>query len=381
MIVPGIEEVLRAPEQYLRGRVGLICHAASVTRSGLATAAALHNKLGRRLAALFGPEHGVSSRGGAGEEIGHHRHPRWDIPIYSLYGPTRRPTSEMLEQVDTLVYDLQDIGARPYTYVSTLREVLEAAAEQRCRVVVADRPAPLANTVDGPMLNPRFRSFVSHVPSPVVYGMTPGETALWLKRTLRLKLDLMVAPCSGYRRQACPRCRWKAPSPAMVSWTTALCFPITVFFEAIPALDHGRGTDAPFESVAAPHLDVIELTQRLSRRKLPGLHFKPCSYRAATGLYRDRPVQGVRITVTDPRVYRPVQAATVLIHELQNMLGRHAIWNGPGARPDFFDKLMGTDRVRLHMEKGRDPAALFERWQRESAAFLRARERSLLYSA
>ncbi len=321
----------------------------------------------------------MSSRGGAGELLDHGLHPRWRIPIYSLYGPTRRPTAAMLRKLDTLVFDLQDIGARPYTYVSTLREVLEAAADHQVRVIVADRPAPLANIVDGPMLRPRFQSFVGHVPTPVVYGMTPGEMAIWLKRKLGLKLELAVAPCVRYRREARPRYRWTPPSPAIVSWDSALCFPITVFFEAIPVLDHGRGTATPFQTVAAPYLDAVELTGRLSAWQLPGVRFAACSYFAAVGLYRGRHVQGARITVTDPCRYRPVQTAVVMIHELQNMLGRNAIWAGPESRPEFFDKLMGTDSVRRRLERGRDPATLFQRWHKEAAGFRRTRNSALFY--
>lgn len=380
-VKPGIDRLLNPAPDLLVGRVGLVCHAASVTGRGTSSAVALRRMLGDRLTCLFGPEHGVSSRGGAGESIGHMTHPTWKIPVYSLYGSTKRPTAGMLRHVDTLVYDLQDIGARPYTYVSTLREVLEAASEHGVRVVVADRPAPLANTVDGPMLRSRFESFVGHIPSPVAYGMTPAETALWLKRTLKLKLDLKVSPCIRYRREARPRYPWCPPSPAIVSWDSALCFPITVFFEAIPALDHGRGTSTPFQTVAAPYLDVVELTERMDRWQLPGLHFVPCSYQAAVGLYRGRHVQGVRIAVTNPHLYQPVRTAVLLIHELQNMLGRSAIWNGPDARPDFFDKLMGTDLVRRHIENARDLRSLFNQWDKEQRAFKRARARFLLYTA
>lgn len=380
MIVrPGIDDLLSHKRGMLEGRIGLVCHAASRAGMGMHTAAALRRHIGSRLVCLFGPEHGVTGRVGAGEAVTHQRHPRWKIPVYSLYGQHKRPTAAMLRDVDTIVYDLQDIGARPYTYVSTLREILEAAAEHHSRVIVTDRPVPLASVVDGPMRHPDFESFVSHVPAPVVYGMTPGEMALWLKKALRLDLDLHVVPCRKYRRQARPDYAWTPPSPAIVSWDSALCFPITVFFEAIPIVDHGRGTATPFQTLATPQLDVVQFAERMNRWDLPGVRFAPCSYEAKAGLYRGRHVQGLRITVTDPRTYHPVHTAVLLIHELQHMFGPALIWRNREARPEFFDKLMGTDRVRRALEKGESPISLFVKWRAEHQKFLRTRAQCLLY--
>lgn len=379
IVRPGIDDLLSQSREMLEGRIGLVCHAASRTGTGMHTAAALRRHIGSKLVCLFGPEHGVTGRVGAGEAVTHQCHPQWKIPVYSLYGQHKRPTAAMLRDVDTIVYDLQDIGARPYTYVSTLREILEAAAEHQRRVIIADRPAPLASVVDGPMRHPDFDSFVSHVPTPVVYGMTSGEMALWLKQTFRLDLELHVVPCSKYRRQARPHYAWIPSSPAIVSWDSALCFPITVFFEAIPIVDHGRGTATPFQTVAAPHLDVVQFVERMTRWNLLGVRFAPCSYEARIGLYRGRHVQGLRITVTRPRSYRPVQTAVLLIHELQSMLGPGVIWRTREARPEFFDKLMGTDCVRRALEKGAPPASLFAEWHTGQQKFLRSRAQCLLY--
>lgn len=379
LVRPGIDRLLHECRDFLEGNVALVCHAASVTSTGEHSSVALRKLLGRRLACLFGPEHGVQSKAGAGQWVDHQVHPRWKIPIYSLYGTTRRPTREMLEGISTLVFDLQDIGARPYTYVSTLREVLEAAAEFGCRVVIADRPAALANIVDGPMLDARFDSFVAHIPAPVVYGMTPGETALWLKGALKLNVEVLVARCAGYHRQARPRYRWVPPSPAIVSWESALCFPITVFFEAIPTLDHGRGTPTPFQTIASPRLDWLSLLERLRKHELRGVTFEGCSYIARMGLYAGQPVQGLKLNVVHPRRYEPVKTAICLIEELTNLLGPAAIWGCRESRPEFFDKLMGTDRVRVALQKGVPAESLFADWNKQTFNFKKTRESLLLY--
>lgn len=377
---PGIESLLREGAAWLDGaRVGLVCHPASVTSGGLHSSIALRRAIGSRLVCLFGPEHGVTGRGGAGEKMPHGRHPRWKIPIHSLYGDTRRPTAAMLEGVDAIVFDLQDLGARPYTYVATLRYLLEAAAEHGKRFIVADRPAPLAGVVDGPMLEPDFESFVSGIPSPVVYGMTSGETALWLRRTLKLDVDLRVARVSGYRRQARPRMDWVPPSPAIVSWDSALCFPVTVFFEALPVADHGRGTATPFQTLAAPKLDAVRFCGRLRELDLPGVKFAPCSYEAAVGALKGRPVQGVRIKVVKPHAFKPVRTGVAMIQILQELIGRKAVWEAPGTRPEFFDLLMGTDSVRKALLAGKSAKAIAAAWTRATKPFLRAREACRLY--
>ena len=377
---PGIDLLLMNPAALRKARVGLVCHPASVTSSGTHSSIALRKALGKQLTCLLGPEHGVTGRGGAGEKMGHSRHARWNIPIFSLYGDTRRPTPEMLRCLDVIIFDLQDLGARSYTYVSTLRYILEAAAEHDKQVIVADRPIPLASAVDGPVLNPRFQSFVGCIPSPVVYGMTPGETALWLQKTLMLDVDLQIARAEGYRRQARPPYRWVPSSPAIVSWDSGLCFPITVFFEALPAVDHARGTRNPFQAIGAPWLNTAAVCSALRHGGATGVSFSPCRYRAALGAYRGQIVQGIRLRVTNPVDFTPIKAAVSLLDALQRVHGKDEIWGAPGSRPAFFDKLMGTDAVRKGLLKGEKPERIFTAWKAKTGAFLKSRDTCLLYS-
>ncbi|HOW97018.1 MAG TPA: DUF1343 domain-containing protein [Kiritimatiellia bacterium] len=378
---PGIETLLIHHLDRLRGRrVGLVAHPASVDSNG---AHSLQRMLdaGVNLVALFGPEHGFTGRGGAGEVIADGREPVSGLPIRSLYGDTRKPTPEMLCDLDAVVFDLHDLGARPYTYVSTLRYVMEAATDNGKAVIVADRPIPLPRVVDGPMLDPAFESFVGFVRTPVSYGMTPGETARFLREDLCLDLDLFVAPMRGFSRNApSPTGRWIPPSPAIRSWACAAGFPATVFFEALPSLDHGRGTDQAFQVVGAPWLDALALADGLARHPLPGVRFEPCSYRAEGAALKGLEVRGIRLDITDPAAFRPVQSGVTLIAILQELYGPEALWDAPGARPEFFDKLMGTDAVRRALLDGAAPEAIAAGWPKRQIAFLETRQASLRYT-
>lgn len=379
----GIDALVGEHADWLKHqRVGLVAHAASRSATGNPSPSLLRETLGHQLVCLFGPEHGFLGRAGAGEEVAHANHPDWNIPVHSLYGKTRRPTSEMLHGVDTIVFDLQDLGARPYTYVSTLRYVLEAAAEHDRAVIVADRPVPLAGIVDGPMLRPEFESFVGGIPAPVVYGMTPGETALWLQATLGLDVELKVARVRGYGREATPAPAWPPwvpSSPAIRSWSIGQAFPITVLLEALPGVDHARGTDTPFLRVGAPWLDAKQLAKVLNGMSLPGMRFAPAEYTAQTGSHKGMSLHGIAIEIVDSGLFAPVRTGVAIIEALQHVHGAAWLWSQPGTRPEFFDQLMGTDSVRLGLHDGLSASDIAADWENDLRIFRRQREPHLLY--
>lgn len=381
---PGIDALMARRKHRLAGaRVGLVSHLAAVDAMGCSTAGRLWRDPAVDLACIMGPEHGFFGRAGAGVRCRNQRHPAWLIPVYSLYGTNRKPTQKMLRDLDIIIFDLQDLGARCYTYVSTLRLVLEAAAESGKEVIVADRPVPLPVTVDGPSTEPGFGSFVSMVDTPLSYGMTPGETALWLKSALNLDLQLEVAKMRGYCRQSpggpgWPP--WTPPSPAIVSWESAMCFPATVCFEALGAVDHGRATGLPFQLIGAGWMRGEDAAAALSERKLPGVRFYPHRYDAAPGERRARVLDGIRMVVTDPVRYRPALTAVSIISILQELHGRKRVWTAGLSRPDFFDKLFGTDSVRTALLDGYDASSIAGRWKSSLRAFRRSREKVLLYS-
>jgi uncharacterized protein YbbC (DUF1343 family) len=320
--------------------------------------------------ALFGPEHGFFGRAGAGEELGHERHPAWDIPIYSLYGEHRRPSAEMLEGLDVLVFDLQDLAVRCYTFVSTLRFVMEACARLGKTLIVCDRPIPFPNTVDGPMLDPRFESFVACVNVPLVYGMTSGETARHLAHNLNPNLNLLIARMRGWRRDPeRPDGPWISPSPGIRTWETGWVYPVTVFFEAFPSIGCGRGTMEPFQGISAPWIDADRLARELNGRRLPGLAFQPAW----------NPDPGVRIRVTHPDRLKPCAAAIHMVHALQKLAGAERIWGADDARPEWFDTLMGADAVRLALQAGVQPADIVRSFAGDLKLFRAARGDILLY--
>lgn len=380
---PGIATLLESHPGWIRGkRVALVSHAAALSTDGChALDLLLQSGLPRRVV-VWGPEHGFFSTAGAGESVGHSRHPLWGVPVYSLYGEQRRPTPAMLRAVDIVVLDLQDLAVRCYTYASTLRFVLEAAAEAGRPVVVADRPVPFPDTVDGPMLTPACTSFVGAIPAPLVYGMTPGECALWLQRELGLDLDLRVAAMRGYHREPWRGRDWPSwipPSPGIATWESAWCYPATVFTEALPALDCARASRLPFQSLSAPWIEALPFARAMQQLDLPGVSFHPHLGAVTMPGGTSRPAQGVRITVTDAGRYRPVLTSVALLHVLQERYGRRRVWPAPRSRPEFFDKLFGTDAVRRGLRDGVPPAAFAATWARESAAFRRARAAALLY--
>jgi|APTNR8051073442_1049403.scaffolds.fasta_scaffold00158_49 uncharacterized protein YbbC (DUF1343 family) len=367
----GLDRFCREPGRLRRARLGLIAHPASVDGGGVHAALRLRQTFGKKLGALFGPEHGFYGRGGAGEEISDTRHAAWNLPIYSLYGDHRKPTAQMLAGLDAVVFDLQDLAVRCYTFVTTLRYVMEACAEQGKTLVVCDRPVPLPNVVDGPLPVPGCESFVAGVPVPLVYGMTPGEAARFLHRTLKLDVDLRVVPMRSYRREASRGSwgPWISPSPGIRYWETAWTYPITVFTEALSVLDCGRGGTEPFQVLTAPFFEAEPLARKLNALRLPGLRFVP---------YWNR-FPGVRLQVIEPDALKPAAAALQVLAVVQRLYGYDALWTATGTRREWFDKLMGNETARNMLEAGGPVRREIRRWRAEGEAFHDARSQALLY--
>jgi uncharacterized protein YbbC (DUF1343 family) len=368
----------------LKGRrVGLLSHQAALTADGSTSAQLLRRALGTRLVALYGPEHGFFGQALAGEHTYTRTHPDWQIPVYSLYGERRKPAPEMLGGVDIVVCDLQDLGVRCYTYLATLRNMLEACAEAGVEVVVTDRPIPLPQVVDGPLPDPAFASFVAPCPLPLVYGMTPAESAWWMKAALGLDVRLSVVPMEGWTREEAAwdgaRPAYVPPSPGIRTWECAMTYAATVFCEALPCIDCGRGTNLAFRVVGAPWLHAETFCNRLARQRLAGVTFHPYRYVAAVAPHAGKELDGVRLAVTDPVRFRPAQVSLAVLQTLTELYGAVRVWRHKGVRPAWFDKLYGTDRVRLHLKSGAPLAPLVAGWAHDRKAFERARQAALLY--
>ena len=359
----GIDVLLAEHGDWLRGRrVGLVAHAASVAAAGVPSAVRLRTA-GVNLTALFGPEHGFAGVAVAGEEVGDARHSAWNIPIHSLYGATRKPTPEMLAPLDVLLFDLQDLGVRCYTYSATLRNILEAAAENRKAVIVLDRPVPLAGVVDGPVPEEKFMSFVAAIPTPFCYGLTPGQTALWLREQLKLDLDLRVVAARG----APPPERWLPPSPAIRTPSHALTYPATVLFEAFPALDVGRKTAHAFQGLE----NGSELSSKDWKEICEAVIGHLSSVIGNGGITIEPRENGLRLCVVDLKTYRPALVGVALVRAVQQVWGAENLWQKFGARSEWFDQLMGTDRVRLALLAGAELAEIGAMWEKDVSEFRR----------
>lgn len=378
MFQTGIESwIERKTPSHKKSRMGLISHAAAVNARGVPSLDLLC-KAGLRPAALFGPEHGFFGQAGPGAAVGEQRHPQLRIPIHSLYGATRTPKKAWLENLDLLVFDLQDLGVRCYTYLSTLRGVLEAASGTALRVVVADRPIPLPNHCDGPLLDPTFQSFVADVPSPMTTGMTPAEAARWLIQTLKLDVDLEIAAMTGYSRSSRRGPGWpvwRPPSPAIRSWAGATTYPATVWAEALPSLDCNRSGQQAFQVLGAIGIHASEWIHHLRRFHCDGVEFQPVRFRS-----RDRLYSGVQLVVRDPDSFRPVYCAAALLSTAQTLLGLDGLWTSPGSRLDFFDQLAGTSAFRKNLIAGLSIPRMTEGWRKGRSAFEAARASALIYA-
>ncbi len=372
----------RAAAWFKGKRVGLLSHQAAVCADGATSAQALHAALGEGLVALFGPEHGFFGQAGPGVKTVTRRHPDWRIPVYSLYGERRKPAPAWLAGLDVLICDLQDLGVRCYTYLGTLKLVLEACAEAGVEVWVADRPIPLPKVVDGPVAEPAFFSFVAPCAVPLVYGMTPAETARWLAReipSLRLKTVPMEGWDTASRAWGGDYPSFVPPSPGIKSWETAQLYPATVFTEALPGIDCGRGTNLLFRVLGAPWMRAERFCAAFNEGGAFGLSAHPYRYTAASGAYAGRELDGIRLTVMDFRRYRPAAASLALLQTLVQEVGAARIWQHKGVRPQWFDKLYGGDATRLALQAGTPAETVERRWRVASARFLRQRASCLLY--
>jgi uncharacterized protein YbbC (DUF1343 family) len=378
-VMLGVEVLLRDSLHLLAGkRVGLITNHSGRDRRGTSTIDLLHRAPGVRLTALFGPEHGLRGAAEAGVEIESSVDSATRVPIYSLYGATQVPTPEMLDAIDVLVYDIQDVGARVYTYEWTMALSADAAGKAGKPVVVLDRPDPIrADRVEGNILDPAFRSFVGQYPVALRYGLTPGELLRYLAGTGEIKANVTVVPMSGYRRSMWfeeTGVPWVRPSPNLRDMDALVLYPGTVFFEGTN-LTEGRGTDRPFRVIGAPWLNAGAIARELNARGMPGVRFDTTS-RTVESSARKWPGQTIpmiEVVVTDRDRIRPVEMG---IRMLATIRARHAAeWEW---RQSSIDRLAGTDQLRKAVDAGTVDALIAD-WDRQAREFAARREPYLIY--
>lgn len=376
---PGIDVFVSDVPRRLRGkRVGLITNNTGIGRSGESDIDLIARQPDLKLVALMAPEHGIRGDAMNGAKIADETDPKTGLPVYSLYmAEDRGPSPEMLRDVDVLVYDLQEVGGRTWTYVSTMALAMRAAARKGIPFVVLDRPNPIGGEiVEGALLDPRFKSFVGMYPIPARHGMTVGELATLFNEKYGIGADLIVVKTEGWRRSQWfdeTGLPWVNPSPNLRSLAAVTSYPGTVYFEGT-TLTEGRGTERPFEQIGAPWLNAREVARVMNDRALPGIRFEPITMTVepTAAKYPGRTIPGIRFVITDREAYRPVRTALLLIDEIRRQHPRDFAWR------NTIDRLTGSDRVRLAIEGGRlEP--LLEEWDREAAAFRESREPYLLY--
>ena len=378
-VLPGIDVLLQERPDLVRGkRIGLVTNSTGRNAQGQSTIDVLHADDRWTLAALFSPEHGIRGDAAAGENVDSATDPLTGLPIFSLYGSTTRPTAAMLRGLAALVYDIQDVGARVYTYTSTVLELLRAGAEHGVPIVVLDRPDPIGgDQLDGTVLELPFTSFVGPAPIAMRYGMTIGELGHFFNAELDVGADLTVVPMRGWQRSTWfdqTGLVWVNPSPNLRSLAAATVYPGTVLFEGT-TLSEGRGTDRPFEWIGAPWMDGAAWADALNAAGLPGVRFEAAERTpsADTAKFPGQRCQGVLMAITDRDAIAPMALSVAMLQAARSVAPTAA------RITSTFDRLAGTDQLRLFIEAGTSAADIAASWQPALEAFDARRRQYLLY--
>jgi uncharacterized protein YbbC (DUF1343 family) len=388
-VYSGLDLLEKKWPQTLRGaRVGLLAHPASVNRRLEHAASVFKESSLFNLKAFFGPQHGI--RGETQDnmiEWEGFRDSRTGLPVYSLYSNTRKPAPSMLADIDVLAIDLQDVGARYYTFIWTMDLCMQACAELGKSVVVLDRPNPINGTgTEGNILLSSFSSFVGLHPLPVRHGMTIAEIALYLRNEFHPDLNLHVIPMKGWKRNQWfdeTGLPWVFPSPNMPTLETALVYPGMCLFEAT-MLSEGRGTTRPFEIFGAPYIDNEKLTDALNKLRLPGVWFRPLSFEPTFQKHAGKLCGGAQIHVLDRKKFRPFKTGVAVLSVIRRLYPDEPFWKNPPYEYETdkmpIDILAGTDRLRNLIDAGESPDKMEEWWQAECSAFSKqVRKKYLIY--
>ena len=384
----GLERLLEDSAPLLEGaRVGLICNQASVDHGFHHAADLLHSHRDIDLRALFGPQHGI--RGDVQDnmiETAHGLDRKTGLPVHSLYSETREPTEEMLRDVDVLVFDMQDVGCRIYTFVYTLANCMRAATKFGKRVVVCDRPNPINGVgVAGNILEPEYASFVGQFPLPTRHGMTVGELARMFNDHFSINCELEIVPMNGWRREFWhddTDAPWVLPSPNMPTLDSATVFPGAVHFEGTQ-VSEGRGTTRPFELIGAPYIDPDEYADKLNALALPGVFFRSCVFQPTFQKHAGVSCGGVQTHVTNRDEFEPVFAGVAMVKLIHDMYPNEFRWKVPPYEYVYdknpFDVIAGTNKIRKAFEEGVELDAIRASWERPLLEFKRLRDSFLIY--
>ena len=381
-VKPGIEVLLERKINILKGkRVGLITNPTGVDSKLRSTVDLLSKRTDVKLMALFGPEHGVRGDIKAGETIKSFTDKKTGLPVYSLYGKTKKPTKEMLKGLDVLIYDIQDIGIRPYTYIYTMALAMEAAKENELTFIVLDRPNPLGgNLVEGPVLEEKFKSFIGLYPIPYVYGMTVGELADFINNEFKIFADLVVVEMEEWKRDMIfpdTGLEWVPTSPHVPHWETAFFCAATGGIGELDRINVGVGYTMPFELIGAPWVEGEKLADMLNQFELPGVYFRPLYYRPYYFYFSNIQLSGVQMHVYDFRKFRPFATQIYILYAINKLFPESNLFETK--RIGMFNKAMGTDKVVKYIRENKKPEWILSRLRASLQEYLDKREKYLRY--
>lgn len=374
----GIDNLDRYLPLFADKRVGLITNQTGINSEYQSSIDVLKEKT--NLVALYSPEHGIRGNVTAGKGVDASNDPKTGLPVYSLYGATKKPSPEMLRDIDVLVFDIQDVGARPYTYIYTMAYAMQSCAEQGKTFVVLDRPNPVGGEiVEGGILKPGFESFIGMYPIPIRHGMTVGELAQLFNTEYGISCDLAVIPMTGWRRSMFfeqTGVPWVMTSPNIPTVDTALVYSGIGIFGGTN-VSEGVGTTRPFEFVGAPWLDALKLAEHMNKQGLPGVVFRPAHFTPQYSKQQGKVCAGVQIHVIDRRAYRAVKTAVYLLTTIKELSGEQFRFARSGdIEEDSIDLAVGEDSLR----KGTYPIdELLQRWEQEAATFKEMARQYYLY--
>lgn len=382
MFKPGLE-VFFAQRHSKKLRVAAATNFTGRNRQGehLVNLLACHPSF--ELVRIFTPEHGFTSDAPDGEHVADSHHAELEVPVVSLYGEQKKPALHLLTDLDAVIYDIQDVGVRFYTYISTLRNIMEVANEAGTSLWILDRPDILGGVeVEGPMLVPEFSSFVGHLPVPIRYGLTPGELALWWKAEAKLGLEVKVWKCEDYccsNSHPVPDFPWFKPSPSMPDTITAQFYPGTCLFEGTQ-ISEGRGTEAPFRTFGAPWVDATSWASHLQTIISPEIKVQTCSFTPTFSKFEGCLCHGVRLSTGEPIVKNAVEMAIATIYSfMQTHPDKIEFTDRPNLKHPFFDYLCGTDMIRKGLVKNDKPKTIINSCKTETEEFKQSRKNFFLY--
>ncbi len=383
----GIEVLAERNFDILKGkRVGLITNATAVDKDLNSTIDILHQAAGVKLVALYGPEHGVRGDVHAGDKVENMTDDKTGVIVYSIYGSARKPTPEMLKDIDVLVYDIQDIGCRSYTFISTMGLAMEAAGELGIEVVVLDRPNPLGgNKVEGCLTEDKYISFVSQFKIPYLYGLTYGELAIMLNKEKMLshQCQLTVIPMEGWKRKMLwedTGLNWVPTSPHIPNSQAAYLYPATGILGELGYISIGVGYTLPFQMIGAPWIEAEKLANALQKHNLPGVTFKALHFKPFYSTFKGENCQGVQIYITDFEASNLSALQFVIMDELARMYPDHATFDHANKnRYNMFDKVSGSNYIRETFSKEHKWSDIEAYWNKDVESFKKLSSKYYLY--